>query len=474
MKQLNSIRKSVLITAFSLLLTGGLFAQVIADGTIDTGNKYADAKLKSDESPEVMAKRMEWFKEAKFGMFIHWGVYSKAGGEWNGETNHAEWLQLTAKIPLAEYKTFARTFNPVKFNADEWVSIAKNAGMKYLVITSKHHDGFAMFDSPSNAYNIIKGTAFNRDPIKELAEACRKQDIRFCVYYSLGRDWEDPDVPTGSGDKVGWRSNLIDFPDESKKDFQKYFDRKVKPQVRELLTNYGPIGIMWFDTYELISHEQSMELFQMIRELQPNCIINSRIGRGLGDYGISEGKIPADGSMKPWETCMTMNNHWSYNKADEKWKSSEELTRNLIDIASKGGNFLLNGGPTGEGIIPEPSVIRLEEMGRWLKVNGEAIYGTKFSPFGKLAWGRCTQKVENGNTMLYFSVFNWPSNGKLVLPKFSNKILKSTLLANGKAVKTVSTGEGVVVELPTTAPSAIASVVKIEITGLVNSEIHKN
>ena len=220
-----------------------------------------DIPAYAGEEADKFAARMAWWKEAKFGMFIHWGVYSKAGGEWNGETNHAEWLQLTAKIPLAEYTAYARTFNPEKFYADEWVRIIKDAGMKYLVITSKHHDGFAMYDSQCNDHNIVKGSAFKRDPLKELAEACHKHDIRFCVYYSLGRDWQDPDVPTGRGSKVGWRSNLIDFPDEDKKDLSKYLERKAKPQICELLTNYGPIGVMWFDTYELLSREQGEENF---------------------------------------------------------------------------------------------------------------------------------------------------------------------------------------------------------------------
>ena len=294
-----------------------------------------DGQVSKTETNEIDQKtRMAWFREAKFGMFIHWGVYSQAGGEWNGETNHHEWLQLTAKIPLAEYTELAKKFTPTKFNADEWVKTAKDAGMGYLVITSKHHDGFAIFDSKSSGHDIADVSAFDRDPLKELAEACKKHDIRFCVYYSLGRDWEDPDVPTGRGDKVGFRSNLVDFPNESEKDFSKYFERKVKPQVRELLTGYGPIGIFWFDTYGLITKEQSVELKALIRELQPECIINQRIGHGLGDYKVSEQKIPADGSYDPWESCITMNGHWGYNKADKQFKSPKKMVQSLIDIVS--------------------------------------------------------------------------------------------------------------------------------------------
>lgn len=411
------------------------------------------------ETPEQYQQRMAWFRDAKFGMFIHWGVYSQAGGEWNGETNHHEWLQLTAKIPLAEYTEFARSFNPTKFDADQWVGIAKQAGMKYLVITAKHHDGFAMFDSPSSDHNIVKGTAYARDPLKDLAEACRKQGIQFCVYYSLGRDWEDPDVPTGWGNRLGWRSNLIDFPDEENKDFQKYFDRKVKPQVRELLTQYGPIGIMWFDTFERIEPHQSQELIAMIRQLQPNCIINGRVGRGLGDYKTAEQEIPEDSSSTPWETCMTINGHWGYNKADKDWKSTDKLLRNLIDVVSKGGNYLLNVGPTGEGVIPSPSVDRLSDMGRWLNTNGEAIYGCGPTPFGveiesNLPWRATTKKNK-----LYIHLLDWPAT-QLKLPAVSRSITGVSLLAAPDAaeIEFRQSDEEVVITLPSEAPDEFASV----------------
>ncbi len=430
-------------------------------------------------------RRMQWFNEAKFGMFIHWGVYSQAGGEWKGTTNHAEWLQLTAKIPIAAYTELAKQFNPVKFNADEWAQIASDAGMKYMVLTSKHHDGFAMFDSPSNPYNILKVTPFGRDPVKELAAACAKHGLKFCVYYSLGRDWHDPDVPTGSPGNArfppGSRSNLVDYPDESKKDFAKYFERKVKPQVRELLTQYGPMGIMWFDTPEKITPAQSAELLALIRGLQPDCIVNARIGNKLGDYGTPEQEIPSGKSTQAWETCMTLNGHWGYNSHDANWKSTATLLRNLIDIVSKGGNYLLNVGPTGAGVIPPESVERLRAIGAWLKTNGEALYGAGMTPFGPELgafdatkkdkktgkpqfvpgeeW-RCTTKAGK----LYIHLFKWPGE-KFTVAGLKGKAVKAWLLADParKPLALAQDGARLIVTLPAAAPDPLASVLCVEL-----------
>ena len=468
---MNRIKKQLktgLLAIIFLIGATNLFAQVNADGTIDTGDKFAGAKLLSEESPEIIEKRLEWWSDARFGMFIHWGVYAHDGCFWNGKDGRSEHMMRNLEIPIAEYQKIAAQFNPVKFNADEWAKIAKNAGMKYMVITSKHHDGFAMFDSPSNDFNIIKQTPWKRDPMKELATACEKQGLKFGVYYSLGRDWHDPDCNSVKG----WRSNIWDFPNEANKDFSKYFERKVKPQITELMTQYHP-AIIWFDTPELITLEESRELLALIHSIDPNCIVNQRVGNRLGDYAVQEQKIPAGGEPQPWETCMTLNGAWGYHKTDENWKSADSLVHSLIDIASKGGNFLLNVGPTGEGIIPEKSVDRLNQVGNWVKKNAEAVYGTTSSPFEKIEWGRCTKKEKDGNTILYFSVFKWPVDGKLVLPKFSNKILKSTLLADGIEVKITSVGESLIAEVPENAPNKLATVLKIEVSGKVNSETIK-
>ena len=424
-------------------------------------------------------KRMDWWTEADFGMFIHWGVYSKAGGEWNGETHHHEWLQFTAGIPLKEYTEYARTFDPKDFDPDAWVKVAKDAGMKYLVITSKHHDGIAMYDSKVSDHNIIKLAGLEKDPIRQLAEASRKQGIRFGVYYSLGRDWQDPDVPTGKY-KPGWRSNLIDFPNEKEKVFNHYFKRKALPQVRELLTNYGPIDIMWFDTPELISPAESKEMLDMIRSIQPDCIVNQRVGNDLGDYETPEQTIPPAVSHEPWETCMTLNGHWGYNKADDDWKDSGYLLRSLVDIVSKGGNYLLNVGPTGEGVIPEPSVIRLTEMGDWLKRNGEAIYGCGPTPFGdELGSYSVTEKDKKGNPKfiskkewrattkpgeLFLHVFNWPKDG-LTIPPVEATISSATFLTNpDQTLHFNQTDDGVTIKLPDEAPDSPITVIRLKLT----------
>ncbi|TZF82590.1 alpha-L-fucosidase [Pedobacter sp. BS3] len=320
--------------------------------------------------------RMQWWQNAKFGMFIHWGLYSQAAGEWNGKPSRGnEHFMLYERIPVKEYAKIADDFNPVKFNADLWVKRAKDAGMKYIVFTSKHHDGYAMYNSKSSDYNVVKTTKWGRDPLKELAAACKKYGLKLGIYYSLGRDWEDPDVPTDWPTKGG-RSNTWDFPDEDAKDFSKYFERKVKPQVTELLTNYGPVGVMWFDTPEgFITKSQSVELENLIRKLQPDCIINNRIGNGEGDYFVSEQKIPANAVLKPWEACITMSGKWSFNKYDHAWKSPELIIRQLIEIVCKGGNLLLNVNPDGQGEFPAKSIDNLEAIHQWMNSNKEAIYG---------------------------------------------------------------------------------------------------
>lgn len=321
--------------------------------------------------------KMEWFKDAKFGMFIHWGLYSKTAGYWNGKIAKGyEHFMLYERIPYKEYAKIANDFNPVNFNADKWVLAAKNAGMKYFIITTKHHDGFAMYDSPSSDYNIVKQTPYGKDPMKKLAKACHKHGIKLGFYYSLGRDWQDPDVPTNWPVKAG-RSNTWDYPNEDAKVFNNYFERKVKPQVRELLTQYGEVAVMWFDTPELISKNESEELRKLILGLQPNCIINARIGNGFGDYRVTEQELSNDIYSKPWEACITMSKNWGYIAYDTIYKSPELLAHVILETISKGGNLLLNNGPTANGEMTEEALKRLTIIGKWMKKNSEGIYGAR-------------------------------------------------------------------------------------------------
>ena len=349
------------------------------------------------QATDADRERLSWWREARFGLFIHWGLYSIPAGVWRGQTvkGIGEWIMYNHRIPVSDYERLAGGFNPVKFDADEWVSVAKQAGMRYIVITAKHHDGFAMFKSPSSAYNIVDTTPFERDPMHELAEACRKAGIRLCFYYSQDQDWHDP-----NGAWNDWDFN------EEKKSFEAYLHGKCIPQVTELLTQYGPIGLIWFDTPYTIGQEHSMQLRRLVHNLQPDCLVSGRIGNDLGDYGsLGDNQIPVGPVDGDYETPATMNNTWGFRSDDENWKSSETLLYLLIDLAAKGINYLLNVGPTADGTIPRASIERLKEIGEWTGTNGEAIYGTDAGPFPyELKWGRITTKGHK----LYLIFFEWP------------------------------------------------------------------
>jgi len=342
---------------------------------------------------------LSWWREARFGLFIHWGLYAVHGGMWKGRElpGIGEWLMAQFKVPLAEYRTLADRFNPIHFDADQIAALAAQAGMKYLVITAKHHEGFAMWDSKVSDYSIVKATPYKRDPMKDLSAACAKHGLRLCFYYSQALDWEHPD---GGG-------NDWDF-DESAKIFQRYLDEKVKPQLRELLTGYGPIGLIWCDTPKYITREQSADLKQFIQSIQPDCLVSGRIGHGLGDYGsLGDNQIPAGRLKGDWETPATINNTWGYKTNDHHWKSPDTLLRLLVDLASKGVNYLLNIGPDAEGRIPQPSVDCLKAIGAWMDINRQAIHETSANPYPyEFDWGRITQK---GNTL--FLILTDPQPG---------------------------------------------------------------
>jgi alpha-L-fucosidase len=407
-------------------------------------------------------RKFAWFRDARFGLFIHWGLYAVPAGEWKGKpiAGIGEWIMNRGRIPISEYEMLAKSFNPVKFDAKAWVQLARDAGMKYLVITSKHHDGFAMFDSKASRYDIVEATPFARDPMKELAAECKKVGIKLGFYYSQDQDWHESEA---SG-------NFWDFPpDNVKKALGRgYFEGKVKAQVREILSQYGPIGLIWFDTPRLITKPQSQELVDLVHSIQPDCLVSGRVGHGVGDYdSAGDNQISVGNTQRDWETPVTLNDTWGFKKNDNNWKPVAVLVRQLVEVASRGGNYLLNVGPTAEGVIPQPSVERLREVGRWMKVNGESIYGTQASPFPyDASWGTVTTKPGK----LYLHVFDWPK-GELVVYGLRNKITRATLLAGRQPLKVSQQSDRALdhdiarIALPAKPPTAIDSVIVLDVDG---------
>ncbi|HEU5316007.1 MAG TPA: alpha-L-fucosidase [Chloroflexota bacterium] len=394
--------------------------------------------------------RLTWWREARFGMFIHWGLYAIPAGEWKGEriAGIGEWIMFRARIPVREYEQLASRFNPVKFDAAEWVGLAKRAGQKYLTITAKHHDGFCLFDTKLTDYNIVKATPFGRDPMKELAAECAKQGIKLCFYYSQTQDWHHP-----HGDGNDW-----DFAVPTEEQFDSYVREYVAPQVRELLTNYGPIGMIWFDTPKRMTRAQSEFLAGVVHQVQPATLICGRIGNDVGDYAEArDNVIPEELVEMDWETPATINHTWGFKHYDEEWKSRDDLIRKLADIASKNGNYLLNVGPTAEGVIPQPSVERLEQMGAWLQKNGESIYGTKAGPVQDLGWARTTAKDDT----VYLHVFEWPAGGRIDVPALARPIASARLLQDGSDLKVTASDGGTTVQGPSTAPDTADSVIAL-------------
>ncbi len=421
-----------------------------------------------EESSADRAARMQWWREARFGLFIHWGLYAVPAGAWNGKTDYGEWIRTSAKIPLKEYESFVGKFNPSKFDPDAWVRMAKAAGMKYIVITTKHHDGFCLFDAKETDFNVMS-TPFRKDVMKALADACRKEGMKICWYYSI-MDWHHSDY-------LPRREWETDRPD-SGADFGRYV-RYMKAEIKELLTNYGPIGVLWFDgEWESTwNTAYGKELYDYVRSLQKDIIVNNRVGAARsgmegftkegefsGDFGTPEQEVPATGLPGvDWETCMTMNDHWGYCRADTDWKSPKELIRTLADVASKGGNFLLNIGPTSDGVFPPESIERLRDIGIWMNVNGEAVHGTTASPFEHLGWGRCTERRKGGGTTLYLHVFDWPASGRLTVPGLLGTPVRAYLMADRSSTLHVTRSEDtLVVVLPGASPDPSDAVVGLD------------
>jgi len=433
----------------------------------------SEGQMRQRSADPERENRLQWFREAKYGLFIHWGLYCIPAGQWKGHPvpGLGEWIMNRAQIPVREYEKLASRFNPVKFNADEWVQFAKDAGMKYMVITSKHHDGFAMFHSKVSPYNVVDATPFKRDVLKELSEACARADMRLGFYYSQSQDWHEPN---GAG-------NYWDFGPDDKKDYDKYLRGKAEPQVRELLTGYGPVALIWFDTPRMMTGGRAQRFADIVRSSQPKTLIDGRLGTE-GDYrSTGDNVIPSEIHSEAWETPATINHTWGYRSDDTDWKSPGQMAFKLVDIVSKGGNYLLNVGPMSDGIIPQASQDNLRTVGRWLKINGEAVYGASPTPFGEelgepssrgtkdlrgkpLVFPQTEWRVTAKPGKLYFTFFDEP-RVPFPIPAMKNTLKRAYQLADGAPVKTGSDAGRTTLDIKRPIIDPMATVVVVEFEG---------
>jgi len=472
-----SVRSAAILVLFVAATVTTVRAQVEGEH-VDVNDAHNVKAIQDTETPVQRDARMEWWREARFGMFIHWGLYSIPAGTWQGKQvpGIGEWIMNTGSIPVADYKALAPQFNPTGFNAHDVVALAKAAGMKYIVITSKHHDGFAMFDSKADPFNIVAATPFHRDPLRELADECRKQGIKLGFYYSQDQDWT---APGGAAYKTGNHDRPNHYWDPAQDgSFADYLHKKAIPQLKELLSNYGEFpAVIWFDTpTKDMTPQLAGEIVALLNQ-HPNLIWNNRLGGGYkGDTETPEQYIPAKGYPgRDWEACMTINDTWGYKSYDANFKSTKTLLQNLIDIASKGGNYLLNIGPDSKGTVPPAEVERLQEIGKWLAVNGEAVYGTAPTLFGEEAGSFSSTELDKsgkpmfipkwgwrsttGRNKIYIELFTWP-NGTFHLDSVPRDVSGAYLLADKDhtALKVTKTGSGIDVTLPANALDPIATV----------------
>jgi alpha-L-fucosidase len=395
----------------------------------------------------------QWFRDAKFGIFIHWGLYSQLGNVWDGKSYYGsgEWIMNRAKIPAAQYARIAATFDPTNFNAGAWADFVRAAGARYLVVTAKHHEGFAMFGSKVSSFNIVDATPWHRDPMKALADSCRADGLKFGFYYSQFLDWHEAD---GGG-------NAWDF-DKANKNYKRYYAAKSIPQIKELLSNYGPLGLMWFDMPGGLNRAETLAFMNQVRQLQPNCLISSRVGNGFGDFhDLGDSELPVGVIDGPWEALFTHNDSWGFVKNDTDFKSPEEILHLLASVAARGGNLILNVGPDGTGRIPDISQRYLRVVGGWLKENGDGIYATVRSPIPDQPWGVATLKPGR----LYLHVFQQPKDGVLFVPAFSATAKRATFLVSGKKLKLQQTGPDLKVILPPKLPDSRDTVIVVDFTG---------
>ncbi|MDN3377711.1 MULTISPECIES: alpha-L-fucosidase [unclassified Pseudoalteromonas] len=453
MKIFNTHLFSGIASAFILSSTFSVYAQ---ENSLSMDELWGETSMKASQNVDKSSQQQ--FMQDKYSMFIHWGLYSIPAGEWKGKTYYgiSEWLMSdrVADIAVDEYKKLATDFYPDQFDAKAIVKMAVDAGMKNIVITAKHHEGFAMYHSKSSDYDIEDATSFSRDPLKELAQACQEAGIGLGFYYSQMQDWYEQ-----GGAGVSWSSP------EQKGDFDTYFEEKVVPQVTELLTQYGPIRTVWFDTPGSMTKEQSMKLVHLVRNLQPKSLINSRIGNGVGDFStLGDHSLSEVNHPGLWETIDTTNNSWGYAWYDKNWKSGTEILRRLISTVGRGGNYMLNIGPDAKGRVPELAKAGLESAGQWLKQYGFTIYGAQSSPWGRAqSWGDITVQ---GNKV-YLHVFDWPEDGKIHLSGLQNRILSSKLLgSDAKKVSVKKQSNGwLTVNVPFVGVDERISVIELEVVG---------
>jgi alpha-L-fucosidase len=425
-------------------------------------------------------KRLEWFREAKYGMFIHWGLYALPAGEWQGKRclGLGEWVMNRCQVPVKEYEKLAAQFNPVKFDADAWVKLAQDAGMKYMVITSKHHDGFAMFKSAASPYNVADATPYKRDILKQLADACAKRGMRLGFYYSQSQDWHEP---AGAGNTWDFGPDTAPDGKTELKKYDEYLRGKAEPQVKELLTNYGPVALIWFDTPRMMTPERGQRFADIVRSTQPATLIDGRLGTE-GDYrSTGDNVIPSEASAEAWETPATINDTWGFRKDDTNWKSPGQIAFKLVDIVSKGGNYLLNVGPTAEGVIPQASADVLRTVGRWLAVNGEAVYGAGPSPFGDEfgEWSARGAKDIRGQKLflphtewrattkpgkLYLTFFSEP-RAPFEIPAMKNRLVRAYRLADRAPIDLQTESGRTSFNMPRPMLDPMATVVVVEFEG---------
>jgi alpha-L-fucosidase len=454
--------KIILCSLVFSMLTNVSFSQEKDKGMEEM---WGETTVLSDASKSGKAKL---FDEGNYGMFIHWGLFSNLGGKWEGKTYYGigEWLmnKRVADIPPEEYKKTAKNFNPAEFDAKAIAKLAKDAGMKYIIITSKHHEGFAMFDSKVSDFNIVDATPFGRDPMHELSAACRELGLGFGFYYSHNQDWTTPGG--GKGPETDEDGNKVSF--------KEYFYNKCKPQVKEICTNYGQIDFVWFDTPGDMPKEYVVELADMVRELQPKAMMCSRVGYGLGDYAsIGDMEVPTRNVAGLWETCDTNNDSWSYAWYDNNFKTPKVILARLIETVGRGGSYLFNVGPNAQGTVPSIGVEFLEEAGGWLKKYPQVVYDAGRSPWGyALPWGDVTTK----DNKLFLAVSNWPKDGKLYLPGLSAKIKKINLLDGKKKCKLKYKMENGwhVIDVPFEAPKDLIAVIEVEIDKDEKSSVKTN